>query len=124
MDNQQEPAGEDFAQLITRIMDTYEVNESEVARRLGVHHSTVNMWVQRKRGTARGPATATLLKIHETFPRFTLEEISAAAKRKAPGPLDADATKRLLDLFAGLTAEQQEFTETQLRALNEANRAT
>jgi transcriptional regulator with XRE-family HTH domain len=115
------PPTEDLAQLLTRLKDDYGVSESEIARRISVSPATVNNWVRRKRGTGRGPNPEKLRALHEAFPRFTEAEIFAAAGRKTPGPLAPEAEARLLELFRGLTAEQQEFTETQLRALNEHN---
>lgn len=119
-----EPArAEDFAQLIMRLKAEYKVNESEIARRIDVTPATVNSWVRRTRGGSRGPNRDTLRNIAAAFPKFTEDEIFAAVGRKTPGPLTPDATQRIIDLYAGLTAEQQEMTEVQMRALNEANRS-
>lgn len=112
----------DLAELIARIKDVYGVTETEIARRIGVSVSTVNTWANRRRGTGRGPNPDKLRRLAEQFPRFTVADIFAAAGRKAPGPLTPDAKQRVLDLFEQLTAEQQEFTETQMRALAERNR--
>lgn len=114
---------EDLAQLLARLKSTYDVNESEIARRIGVAPATVNAWVHRRRGTGRGVAAKNLRALAEQFPRFTLEEISAAAGRTTPGSLDADAEARILEYWRGLTAEQQRMKEIELRALNEANKA-
>lgn len=113
---------ENFAQLIARLKTEYQVNEVEIARRLGLHHSTVYNWSQGKRATKNGPRPATLRALQQAFPKFTLAEIEAAAGRQAPGPLDADAEERILKLYRGLTEEQQRIQEIQMRALNEANR--
>lgn len=120
MDNERT---ENFAQLIARLKAEYQVNEVEIARRLGLHHSTVYNWSQGKRATKNGPRRTTLRKLHDAFPKFTLEEIEAAAGRLAPGPLDADAEERILELYRGLTEEQQRIQEIQMRALNEANQS-
>jgi transcriptional regulator with XRE-family HTH domain len=112
---------EDLAQLLSRLKDEYGVSESEIARRIGVSAATVNNWVRRKRGTGRGPNPEKLRALHREFPKFSEDQIFAAAGRKTPGPLSPDAEERLLELFRGLTKEQQEITETQMRALNESN---
>lgn len=114
---------EDLAQLIKRLKDAYGVNESEIARTIGVAPATVNAWVNRKRGTGRGPNPDKLRALAASYPRFTEAEIFAAAGRKAPGPLNPDAESRLLDLFRGLTEEQQRMKLIELQAINESNRA-
>ncbi|MFJ4847606.1 helix-turn-helix domain-containing protein [Streptomyces sp. NPDC088733] len=110
---------EDFAQLIQRLKDEYDVNESEIARRLGVSPATVNTWTQRQR---KAPRAATLEKISEVFPKFTRDEIFAAAARRTPGPLSKDATERLLAYYAQLTEEQQRAKLVEMKALAEDNR--
>ncbi|WP_367139771.1 MULTISPECIES: helix-turn-helix domain-containing protein [Streptomyces] len=125
MDHPQHDAGsEDLAQLIKSLMDDYKVNQSEIARRIGVHVSTVNTWVHRKRGQGRGPSADVLRNLSQEFPRYSEERVFAAAGRKRPGPLAAEDERELLELFKGLTEEQQEFTKTQIRALVESNRTT
>jgi transcriptional regulator with XRE-family HTH domain len=115
---------EDFAQLLTRLKDTYNnVSDSEIARRIGVSPATVNAWVHRKRGGTRGPARETLQALAREFPKFTEAEIFAAVGRKTPGPLSPDAEERVQELFRELTAEQQETVETQIRALADKNRS-
>ncbi len=123
MANQDATSAEDLAQLLTRLKDDYGVSESEIARRIDVSAATVNNWVRRKRGTGRGPNPEKLRALHREFPRFSEDEIFAAAGRKTPGPLSPAAEERLLELFRGLTAEQQEIKELELRALNEHNRS-
>jgi transcriptional regulator with XRE-family HTH domain len=110
---------EDFAQILKRLKSEYDVTDSEVARRIGVSVSTVNTWVHRKR-TPRDDAIKALA---EAFPSFSERDLFLAAGRKAPGRLAPDAEQRILDLIRGLTAEQQEMTEAQLRAWTELNRA-
>lgn len=112
-----EPAPEDFAQILARLMDDYGVSGSEVARRIDVSVSTVNTWVHRKR-VPRGEA---IKKLADAFPRFAETDLAAAAGRKAPGPLSPDRERRIMELIRGLTPEQQEIKEIELRALNEAN---
>ncbi|MFC8271128.1 helix-turn-helix domain-containing protein [Streptomyces sp. NPDC057271] len=119
MDNDQEAPGEDFAQLLDRLKDSYGgLSDSEVARRLGLSNATVNLWVHRK----RIPSAKNLEAIAAAFPAFTRDELFASTQRKVPGKLGPDRAERIMRLIEGLTAEQQEFTEAQLRGLNEANR--
>ncbi|MFJ8855160.1 helix-turn-helix domain-containing protein [Streptomyces sp. NPDC102437] len=124
MANEDATTPEDLAQLLARLKDEYGVSESEIARRIGVSAATVNNWVHRKRGTGRGPNPEKLRAIAREFPKFSEDEIFAATGRKTPGPLAPAAEERLLELFRGLTAEQQEIKELELRALNEHNRST
>lgn len=111
---------ETFAQLIVRIKDTYDVSESEIARRLGVSIAAVNNWVHGRRASAQ---PATLRKIVEEFPKFTAREVFAAAGRRTPGPLSPDQEERLLAYFRNLTEEQQEAKLVEMQALAEHNRA-
>ena len=113
---------EDLAQLLARLKSTYDVNESEIARRIGVAASTVNSWVNRTRGGKRGVRPATIRALAEAFPKFTEEEIARAAGRETPGPMNPDGEQRILELYRGLTAEQKRMKEVEMRALNELNR--
>ncbi|NUK12309.1 helix-turn-helix transcriptional regulator [Streptomyces lunaelactis] len=117
----EEERTENLAQLIKRLRDEYHVNESEIARRIGVAPATVNSWTLGVRGTKRGPNKEKLRALAREFPKFTEQEIFAAAGRKAPGDLTPEAEERLLKLFKELTPEQQEMSEIQLRALRDAN---
>ncbi|MEU2111868.1 helix-turn-helix domain-containing protein [Streptomyces sp. NPDC019507] len=111
---------ETFAQLLQRLKDDYPgLTDSEIARRVGVHVSTVNTWVHGK----RTPRPDALRAIAREFPKYTEAELFAAVGRRAPGPLSPDQEERLLQLFRELTAEQQAITETQMRALAEYNRS-
>jgi transcriptional regulator with XRE-family HTH domain len=110
---------EDFAQLLARLKDEYGVNDSQIATAIGVSVSTVNTWVHRK----RQPRPDALRALAAAYPKFTEDRIFAAAGRKTPGPLSPTAEERLLELFRGLTAEQQEIKELELRALNAHNRS-
>lgn len=112
---------ENLAQLIKRLKDHYGVNESEIARAIGVAPATVNSWTLGKRGTKRGPNKDKLKKLAREFPHFSEEEIFAAAGREAPGDLSPEATERLLRLFAELTPQQQEMKEIEMKALRDAN---
>lgn len=112
---------EDFAQLLARLKSTYGVNESEIARAIGAAPATVNAWVNRKRGTGRGPHPDKLRALAAAFPKFTEQEIFEAAGRKTPGPLSPDAEERILEMFRGLTEEQQKLAETTIRAWRDSN---
>lgn len=114
-------AGEDFAQLIKRLKDVYGVNESQIARAIGVAPATVNAWVNRTRGTGRGPRPDTLRALAAAYPRFTEGEIFAAAGRKVPGELSDSAERELHEVFGELTEEQQKLTLIQMRALRASN---
>ncbi|MEU8885695.1 helix-turn-helix domain-containing protein [Streptomyces hydrogenans] len=113
---------ENLAQLIKAIRDTYDVSESEIARRIGVAPATVNSWTHGKRGGKRGPNLDKLRALAGAFPQFPEERIFAAARRAAPGPLDDDSEARVLALFRGLTEEQQRAKIIEMSALNEANK--
>ena len=112
---------EDLAQLLARLKDTYNVNESEIARRIGVAPSTVNSWTNRTRGGKRGARPEKLRALAEAFPKFTEDEIFRAAGRETPGPLSPEAEARILELFRGLTEDQQKAKLVEMRALNELN---
>jgi len=113
---------EDLAQLLARLKSEYDVNESEIARRIGVAPATVNAWVHRKRGTGRGPKREALQALAREFPKFTEDVIFRAAGRTSPGPYDEEAEVRIIELYRGLTAEQKRNKEVEMRALNELNR--
>lgn len=121
MAHEDAPPTEDLAQLLVTLKAEYGVKEPEIATRIGVHVSTVNNWVNRRRGSKRGPAPAKLRALHEAFPKFTEKRIFDAAAREVPGPLADDAKERLLELFAQLTEEQQELQEIQIKAVVERN---
>ena len=120
MDNQERT--EDLAQLLARLMDVYNINESEIGRRIGVAASTVNSWKHRTRGGKRGVRPDNLRALAREFPKFTEEEIFAAAGRETPGPLSAEAEARIVELYGRLTSEQQRMIEAQMRAVDQLNR--
>ena len=119
METDETPTAEDFAQILKRLKDEYRVSDSDIARAIAVSVSTVNTWVHRK----RVPRNEAITALHEAFPKFSREELSAAAGRKAPGPLSPDAEERILELYRGLTAEQQKMKEIEMRALRDANQS-
>lgn len=114
---------EDLAQLLARLKAAYgDLSNSAIARRIGVAPATVDSWVNRQRGTGRGPRREALQALAREFPKFSEAEIFAAAGRKSPGPLSSEAEARILELYRGLTTDQQRAKEIEMRALNEANR--
>jgi transcriptional regulator with XRE-family HTH domain len=115
------PADEDLADLIKRIQDQHGVSQSDIARRLGISNSAVNLWVNRRRGSGRGPGSDTLRKLAAAY-GIPEREVFAAAGRKQPGPVEPDAEARIVSLYRELTAEQQYILEVQMRALAEDNR--
>lgn len=112
---------EDLAQLLARLKDEQTLSDSEIARRIGVAPATVNAWVHRKRGTGRGPAQKNLEALIREF-RLDRDAVFRAAARTSPGPYDAEAEARVLELYRGLTKDQQRAKEVEMRALNEMNR--
>lgn len=114
---------EDLAQLLARLKSEYDVNESEIARRIGVAPATVNAWTHRLRGTKRGVKTESLRALAREFPKFTEDEIFTAAGRATPGRLSPDKEAEALEYFRGLTEQQQRDQLIQMKALNEANKA-
>lgn len=109
---------EDLAQLLVRLKDVYDVNDSEISRRIGVSTGTVNHWIHRR----RTPGRENLEALAREFPKISRDEIFAAAGRESPGPLSPDSEARILELWRGLTEEQQRAKEIEMRALGEANR--
>lgn len=114
---------ETFAQLIARIKRTRKVSEPQIAAAIGVSVSAVNAWASGTRGSKRGPRTEHLEALaNEYRGTVTRDEVFAAAKVQAPGPLDADGEERVLAVYRELTEEQRRMTMTQMRALAEENR--
>ena len=113
-----EQRDETLPQLMARLKARYQVREPEIAERIGASVSSVNYW---SRGL-RVPRAKHIQALHDAFPAISVAEISAAVGRQVPGPLSEAAEERLLELFRGLTAEQQRIKEIELQALNEANR--
>jgi transcriptional regulator with XRE-family HTH domain len=117
VDNAEPRPAEDFPQLLKRLKDEYNVTEQEIGDAIGVHVSTVNFWVNRK----RKPRPAALRALAKAYPKFTEAQLFEATDRATPGDLGPDAAERILSLIRGLTAEQQHAQEAQLRALKEWN---
>ena len=112
--------GETFAQLMKRLMDTYQVNESDIARATTMSTSAVNLWV---RGTRQAPRKATLEKLAAAYPKIPRADFFAAAGRRAPGPVSPDRVERIVAYLDDLTVEQQEFVEITVKAQAEHNRS-
>ncbi len=113
------PPVEDFAQALAALKDEYQASDSDIARTIGVSSAAVGTWVHRRRKPRRENVTS----LAKAYPKFTEERLFAALGREAPGPLDAPAEERLLELFRELTVEQQEMKEIEMRALAERNRS-
>ncbi len=114
-----DPPIEDFAQVLAALKDEYQANDTDVAKAVGVSSAAVGTWVHRK----RKPRRAAVVALAKAYPKFTEERLFAALGREAPGPLDAAAEDRLLELFRELTTEQQEMKEIEMRAIAERNRS-
>lgn len=112
---------EDLAQLLARLKAERDLSDSEIARRIGVATSTVNAWLHRKRGTGRGPAQKNLEALAREF-NLNRDAVFRAAARTSPGPLTPEREARILELYRGLTEEQQRAKEVEMAALNEMNR--
>jgi transcriptional regulator with XRE-family HTH domain len=113
--------GETFAQLMKRLMDAYEANESDVARATGMSTSIVNLWV---RGERQAPRKATLEKLAAAYPKIPRDDFFAAAGRKTPAPASPDRKERIVAYLDELTVEQQELYEIQIKATAEHNRSS
>lgn len=109
--------GETFAQVLAALKDAYGVSDSEVARRIGAHVSTVNTWAHGK----ANPRAAAIRALAAAFPRFTEERLFASVGKRAPAPLKADRREAVLQVFDRLTEEQQEMLLIQARAVADTN---
>lgn len=108
---------ETFAQVLAAIKDEYKVNDSEIARRIGAHVSTVNNWAHGK----ANPRAAAIRTIAAEFPKFTEVRLFAAIGKRAPAPLAPDRRDAVLREFDRLTEEQQEMLLIQARAVADSN---
>jgi transposase len=113
------PPAEDFAQALAALKDEYQASDTDIAKAVGVSSAAVGTWVHRK----RKPRRAAVVALAAAYPKFTEERLFKALGRETPGPLDADAEERLLELFRELTVEQQEMKEIEMRAIAERNRS-
>lgn len=118
MDNPQRPhaANETFAQVLAALKDERRVTETEVAKRLGVHVSTVNNWANGK----ALPRPAAVENLADQYPEFR-KRLFDAAGRKVPAPLTPDRRERILANFDRLTEEQQEMFDVQVQAVADSN---
>lgn len=120
MENPERPhLDEDFAQVLAALKDHYQVTDTEVSRRIGVHVSTVNNWAHGK----ANPRAATIRTLAAEFPAFTEERLFAAIGRKAPGPVDPDGEAELIEYFRELTKERQRIMLVQAKALRDDERS-
>lgn len=113
----QAPEGETFAQALAALKDHYRVSESEVARRIGSHVSTVNNWAHGK----AAPRPAALRRLAAEFPAFSEARLLATVGKRAPAPLSPDRRSKVLEVFDRLTEEQQEMLLIQASAVAERN---
>jgi transcriptional regulator with XRE-family HTH domain len=111
------PADETFAQVFALLKDEYRVNDSQVAKRIGAHVSTVNNWANGK----ANPRPAAIRTLAGEFPKFTEERLFAAIGKRAPAPLSPDRREAVLREFDRLTKEQQEMLLIQARAVADSN---
>jgi transcriptional regulator with XRE-family HTH domain len=112
---------DDLSALIRRVQaDRPELTQSEIARRIGVHVSTVSTWVLRR---SRGSNRETLKKLAMVL-GVPERDVFAAAGRRLPGPTSADREQRILEYFRSMTTEQQEVVEIGMRALYQHNKST
>jgi len=108
---------ESFDDVLADIKDAEGVSDSEIARRMDLHVSTVNNWANGK----ALPRQNALLGLAALFPRYK-RRLFAAAGRKPTAPLTPDKRERVLNMFDRLTEEQQEIMLIQGEALGDANR--
>lgn len=111
---------ETLAQLLRRVMDEHpDLTQTELARRVGVSISAINTWRSGARGSGRGPAEKNLRALAEALRTYgvTEAELTAAADRKVPGPLDPNGEQRVLELYRQLSAAEQRFIERQMQGL-------
>jgi transcriptional regulator with XRE-family HTH domain len=109
-------ASETIAQVLAAIKDEYGLTETEIAKRIDSHVSTVNNWAHGK-AAPRQPA---LLKLAGLFPKYKSRLFAATGKR-APAPLSTERREAVLREFDRLTEEQQELLLIQARAVADSN---
>jgi transcriptional regulator with XRE-family HTH domain len=107
---------ERFADVLANLKHEYGVSDSEIARRLDAHVSTVNNWANGK----ALPRQNALLGLTALFPKYK-RRLFEAAGRKPTAPLPPDRREAVLDVFDRLTEEQQEMLLIQARAVADSN---
>lgn len=117
-----EPPTDDLAQLLRRVMDEKNLTQLEIARRSGISKSTIGAWVNRTRGTDRGPSRENLRALAAAIGEPE-GRVFAAADRKTPGQLTPDDEAEVLEYYRELTAEQQRAKKIEMRALARDNQA-
>lgn len=111
------PAEETFAQVFVLLKDEYGVSDSEVARTIGAHVSTVNNWVH---GKAK-PRPAAIRALAAAYPKFDEARLFAAIGKRAPAPQTADEREETLRILDRLTEEQRRMLLIQARAVADSN---
>ncbi|MGW8703343.1 helix-turn-helix domain-containing protein [Streptomyces eurythermus] len=117
MDTPQNPGDETFAQALAELKSHYRVSESEIARRIGSHVSTVNNWAHGK----ASPRPAAIRRLAAEYPAFTEARLFAAIGKRAPAPLTDAGREALLNVFDRLTEEQQQMLLIQASAVADSN---
>lgn len=111
------PAEETFAQAFALLKDEYGVNDSEVARTIGAHVSTVNNWVHGK----ANPRPAAIRALASAYPKFTEGRLFAAIGKRAPAPQTDREREETLKILDRLTEEQRRMLLIQARAVADSN---
>lgn len=111
------PADETVPQVLAALKDDYRVSDSEIARRIGTHVSTVNNWVRGK----SNPRPAAIRAIAREFPRYPEARLFTAMGKRTPAPLSPDRRDAVLAVFDRLTEEQQEMLIIQASAVADSN---
>lgn len=114
------PADETFAQVLALLKDQYKVNDSQIAKRIGAHVSTVNNWAHGKANPRPGAIRALAAEFPLSGDRTEARFFAAIGKR-APAPLTQDRRDAVLREFDRLTEEQQELLLIQARAVADSN---
>lgn len=122
VETKSEPPTEDLAQLLRRVMDEKDLTQLEIARRSGIPTSTIGSWINRTRGTDRGPSREKLRALAGAIgePEST---VFAAADRKTPGEITPSDEEEILEYYRELTAEQQRAKKIEMRALVRDNKS-
>ncbi|NUS86361.1 MAG: XRE family transcriptional regulator [Streptomyces sp.] len=108
---------ESFDDVLADIKDAEGVSDSEIARRMELHVSTVNNWALGK----AIPRQNALLGLAALFPKYK-RRLFQAAGRKPTAPLTPNRRERVLKMFDRLTEEQQDIMLIQGEALGDSNR--
>lgn len=110
-------AEETFAQVLAALKGEYDISESKIADRIGVHVSTVNNWAHGK----ANPRAAAVRALAAEFPKFTEARLFAAMGKRAPAQPSPARRDAMLRTYDRLTEEQQEMLLIQADALADSN---